>query len=346
MKKKHQLLGCIAAVVLAAACLPSFGAGAEQPNPKPAAKTPAAQPQAESAIAIVNGTKLYESDLKWQMETIQKSSPGSDQSPEATQGLRKTALQELIGFELLYQDSLSLGTAEVDKANKEAEDMIASAEKQFGSKEKLAEQLAKDGLTLDRVRHVLKKNLLIQAEVEKRIIPKVTVTEADVQAYYEANKDRLKHDGLVGARHILIKFPPGATEEQKKAALEKIQALRKEIAGGKDFGEVAKANSDCPSRERGGDLGYFPKGAMVPEFEKAAFSLKEGELSGVVETSYGYHLILVYGKKPAGTVPLAEVRGQIEKDLKERKTFEAMNAQIQKLQKTAKVQILDKTLAE
>ena len=341
MKRKQQLWGFIAAVVLAAACLFPLGGGAEQPKAKPAVKP--APAQNDPAVAVVNGSKLYESDLKWQMENIKRGTPGSDQSSEANHQMRKMALQELIGFELLYQDGLSLGIKDVDK---QVDDMIASGIKQFGSQEKLTEQLAKDGLTLDHVRKFLKKNVVIQAEVEKRIAPQVTVTEADIEAYYEANKDRLKHDGLVGARHILIKFSENATEEQKKAALEKIQALRVEIAGGKDFAEVAKANSDCPSKERGGDLGYFPKGTMVPEFEKAAFSLNEGELSQVVETSYGYHLILVYGKKPAGTVPLADVQDQLEKDVKQRKLYEAMKAQIEKLQKTAKVQVLDKTLAE
>jgi peptidyl-prolyl cis-trans isomerase C len=341
MKRKQQLWGFIAAVVLAAACLFPFCADAEQPKAKPAAKP--APAQNDPVIAVVNGSKLHQSDLKWQMDNIKRGNPGADQSSEADQKMRKMALQELIGFELLYQDSLSLGIKDVDK---QVDDMIASGVKQFGSQEKLNEQLAKDGLTLDHVRKILRKNILIQAEVDKRIAPQVTVTEADIEAYYEANKDRLKHDGLVGARHILVKFPPNATEEQKKAALDKIQALRAEIAGGKDFAEVAQANSDCPSKAKGGDLGYFPKGAMVPEFEKAAFSLNEGELSQVVETSYGYHLILVYGKKPAGTVPLADVRGQLEKDVQQRKLYEAMKAQIEKLQKTAKVQILDKTLAD
>jgi peptidyl-prolyl cis-trans isomerase C len=341
MKRKQRLWEFIAAMVLVAACLFPFGAGAEQPKAKPATK--AAPAQTDPAIAVVNGSKLYESDLKWQMENIKRSSPESDQSSVATQQTRKMALQELIEFEILYQDSLSLGVKDVDK---QVDDMIAEGVKQLGSQEKLTEQLTKDGLTLEHARKILKKNILIQAEVDKRIAPQVTVTEADIEAYYEANQDRLKHDGLVAARHILLKFPENVTEEQKKAALEKIQGLRKEIVEGKDFAEVAKANSDCPSKTRGGDLGYFPKGVMVPEFEKVAFSLNEGQLSEVVETPYGYHLILVYGKKPAGTVPLADVRDRIEKDVKQKKLYEAMKAHIAKLQKTAKVQVLDKTLAE
>jgi peptidyl-prolyl cis-trans isomerase C len=342
MKRRKHLLGWMAALILAATCLVPFGVSGEQSKSKPAAPAPAVQAQVDPVVVVVNGAKLYESDLKWQMETIKRHSPGPGQSSEATLDARKMALSELIGYELLYQDSLSLDIKDVDK---QVEDMIASAVKQFGSQEKLEEQLAKDSLTMDRVRKALRKNLLIQAEIEKRIAPKVTVTEADLQAYYEANKDQLKHDGMVAARHILIKFPDNVTEEQKKAALDKIQGLRKQLVEGKDFSEMAKANSDCPSKERGGDLGYFPKGAMVPEFEKAAFSLKEGELSEVVETTYGYHLIQVYGKKPAGVLPLAEVRPQLERDLKQRKTWDAVNTEMKKLEGTAKIEILDKTLA-
>jgi peptidyl-prolyl cis-trans isomerase C len=207
------------------------------------------------------------------------------------------------------------------------------------------EELAKEGLTLDKVRRNIRKNLLVQAVVEQKILPQVKVTDEDIQSLYQANQDKFKHDEMVGARHILIQVPKEASEEQKKAAQEKIASLRKELVEGKDFAEMAKANSNCPSRTKGGDLGYFEKGRMVPEFANVAFSLKEGEISEVVETSFGYHVIQVYGKKPAGTYPLEEVRDQVEKEVQNQKAWEAIMAYIQKLQKSAKIQILDKSLA-
>ena len=252
MERKQQLWGFIAAVVLAAACLFPLGGGAEQPKAKPAVKP--APAQNDPAVAVVNGSKLYESDLKWQMENIKRGTPGSDQSSEANHQMRKMALQELIGFELLYQDGLSLGIKDVDK---QVDDMIASGIKQFGSQEKLTEQLAKDGLTLDHVRKFLKKNVVIQAEVEKRIAPQVTVTEADIEAYYEANKDRLKHDGLVGARHILIKFSENATEEQKKAALEKIASSARGNRRGKGFCRGGQGQFGLPEQGEGRRPGIF-----------------------------------------------------------------------------------------
>jgi peptidyl-prolyl cis-trans isomerase C len=142
----------------------------------------------------------------------------------------------------------------------------------------------------------------------------------------------------------LIRVAKDASEEQKKEARGKLAALRQEILGGKDFAEMAKQHSDCPSKTRGGDLGYFAKGRMVPEFEKAAFSLKEGEVSEIVETQFGFHLIQVYGKKPAGVAPLSEVRGQMERELKNKKTGDAVAAYVQKLRTKAKIELLDQSL--
>jgi peptidyl-prolyl cis-trans isomerase C len=178
------------------------------------------------------------------------------------------------------------------------------------------------------------------------VVSKVQVSEEEMKAFYQGDTERFKHEELAGVRHVLILVPKDATEEQKKASLEKISALRKEISGGKDFAEVAKASSECPSKERGGDLGYFPRGTMVPEFEQVAFSLKEGEVSEPVLTQFGYHLILVYGRKPAGVWPFEEVRGAVERDLKNQKTQEAFNAHMESLRKDAKITILDQTLAQ
>lgn len=341
MRRKQQMLQLAMALVLAASFLAPWGAVAEQAKPSQPAK--AAPSPADPTIATVNGARICESDLKMGMGILRRNMGKTEQSPEETLGLRKMALQQLIGFELLYQDSLSLGIEDLEK---QIDQMIATAEKQSGSPEKFQEQLKQEGLTMERVRKNIRRNLLVQAEVEKRVVPKVKVTEADIQAFYQASQDQLKHEELVGARHILVRVPQGATEEQKKAAQEKIASVRKELTEGKDFAQLAKENSDCPSKERGGDLGYFPKGVMAPEFEKAAFSLKEGELSEIVETQFGYHLIQVYGKKPAGTWPLEEVRGQMENDLKDKKIWEAVNAYMQELEKKAKIKILDKTLAE
>jgi len=344
MNRKQPSPRFILALVLAAAvsCLALLDARAQPTKRTRSGKTPSAA--SDVVVALVNGAKIHQSDLERQVRVIQRNSPGPNPPSEADLALRKKALSHLIGNELLYQDSLSLGIK--DAVDRKVEALLADFEKEFGSRENFHKQLAQDGMTLERLRRDLKRNLLLQAEVERRIVPKIELTEEEVQAFYQANIDRMKHDELVGARHILIRTPENATEEQKKTALEEISSLRRELAEGKDFAGLAREHSDCPSRERGGDLGYFARGMMVPEFEKAAFSLKEGELSEVIETAYGYHLILVYGRKPAGLFSFEEVRGEMERELKDKRIGEAVNAHIQKLRKTAKIRILDRRLAE
>jgi peptidyl-prolyl cis-trans isomerase C len=102
----------------------------------------------------------------------------------------------------------------------------------------------------------------------------------------------------VHARHILVKVDPKADATQKAAARKKIEDIQKQLKNGEDFSELAKKASDCPSNAKGGDVGYFGRGQMVKPFEDAAFSLKPGEVSGIVETEFGLHLIKVMDKKP------------------------------------------------
>jgi peptidyl-prolyl cis-trans isomerase C len=262
---------------------------------------------------------------------------------EGPEVLRRKALDQFVAVELLYQEGKALNLPEVDS---QVEAMWAAAEKQAGSKEKFEEQLTKEGLTMDQARDNIKKNIYVRAVINQKIQPLVKVSDAELEAAYQANLERYRHGELIGARHILIQVPKEATEEQKKQAKEKIESVLKEAQAGKDFSELAKTNSDCPSKTRGGDLGYFGKGRMVPAFEKAALALKEGEISPVVETQFGFHLIQVYGKKPPGVTPLEDVRKQVEAQVKNEKFQKTVNEYVLNLRQKAKIEILDPTLKE
>ena len=142
--------------------------------------------------------------------------------------------------------------------------MWAAAEKQAGSKEKFEEQLTKEGLTMDQARDNIKKNIYVRAVINQKIQPLVKVSDAELEAAYQANLERYRHGEMIGARHILIQVPKEATEEQKKQAKEKIESALKEIQAGKDFSELAKTVSDCPSKTRGRGFGVFRKRADGP----------------------------------------------------------------------------------
>ena len=119
------------------------------------------------------------------MEAIRRGSPGSYQSPRDDIKLRKLALNQLIAYELLYEDALTLGIKDIDKR---ANDMLADAERPAGSKEEFKKQLAQEKMTIEQARRNMKKNLLIQAYVEKRIVPRIKVTEKEIQASARGTK--------------------------------------------------------------------------------------------------------------------------------------------------------------
>jgi len=147
---------------------------------------------------------------------------------------------------------------------------------------------------------------------------KIMISADQVRAYYDANKDKeFKQPEQVQARHILIAADASAGPAVRDAAKAKAEKLRKEIVGGADFAELAKKNSDDPgTKDKGGDLGWFGRGQMVKAFEDTAFAAKPGEVSDVVESQYGYHIIQVMAKRPEKVQELSEVQDKIQADLK------------------------------
>lgn len=147
----------------------------------------------------------------------------------------------------------------------------------------------------------------------------VEVTEEEVATFYEENKDsRFTQPHEVSARHILIKFDAGASDEEKAEAKTQIEAVQKRLADGEDFAAVAtEVSQDVGSAQKGGDLGFFGKGRMVPQFEEAAFALEPGETSEIVESPFGFHVIKVEEIREERVKPVEEVRDEIVTEMQE-----------------------------
>ena len=199
--------------------------------------------------------------------------------------------------------------------------------------------LDKDPTVIAKIEDV-KNSILAQELLKKEIQAKVKVTEEEVKEYYEKNKDKFKEPEQVRARHILIKVDPNADEKKWKEAEEKAKEIKKRIEKGEDFAKLAKEFSDDPgTKNRGGELGFFTKGRMVPEFEAAAFALKPGEVSDPVKTVYGYHIIQTLEKKSAKQKEFNQVKEQIRQMLKREKERKLMDKMIAELKKEHKVTI-------
>ena len=164
-----------------------------------------------------------------------------------------------------------------------------------------------------------RKDILAQMMVSETI-KDITVTDEEAESYFHANKRQFVKGETVKAKHILVD-----TEE-------KCAAIQKDIENGSvTFEEAAKGFSTCPSAQRGGDLGEFGKGQMVPEFEKAAFQAQIGTIVGPVKTSFGYHLIKVEGKSEASETAYADVSSTIKANLLHQKQNDAYNAKVKEL---------------
>jgi peptidyl-prolyl cis-trans isomerase C len=179
---------------------------------------------------------------------------------------------------------------------------------------------------LARLRSNLMRDYAVQA-----IIENVSATDEEVQVFYDENIDKFALPEKVRARHILVK-----TEEEAAKILEEIRA-------GKPFEEAAKEFSSCPSKEEGGNLGFFSKGQMVPEFETAAFALEAGEISEPVKTQFGWHIIMMEEKEPSSVVPLEDVSGEIKSMITQKKQQEAFFQKLEDLHEEYPVEILKET---
>lgn len=182
----------------------------------------------------------------------------------------------------------------------------------------------------------LREQLLIEALLRKRINVEANVTEDEMRAYYERNKQAFQKGGEINTRHILVKTQEEAREIQKR------------LIAGEDFVELAKKYSIDPNaRVTGGELGFHPRGTLLPEYEEAAFKLKRvGEISGIVKTPLGYHIIRLEGVKGSSYIPFEEVKELIRQQIIQERQGEILGKYIEGLKKKTKVTINEEYLTE
>jgi peptidyl-prolyl cis-trans isomerase C len=312
----------------------------------PAPETPAT-PDPNVTIATVNGDAIKGGQLTpvvdYQLRQAAAQFRGAP--PMVIEQFRKQieqrALDMLISERLLDQ---KIEAANVTVTDEEVIAFIASQ----GAKrnppmtvDQYKAAVEAQGGSFEEAKERHRKGLARQKFMEARWAGKVDVNDADAQAYYEATPAEFTNEEKVQASHILIK--PAVSEADadpnlaKVAARAKATKLLQEIKDGADFAEVAKANSDCPSRERGGDLGLFGQGQMVKPFGDAAFAMQPGEMSDIVETQFGYHIIKVTDRQEAGVTPFEEAKAQIIEKLVMQKKTEIAHDYLNTLREDAKI---------
>jgi len=288
-------------------------------------------------VAVVNGVVIsriqFDKELKVHLERVSRQ--GGQISDDQREELKKDILEGLIEREVLYQESQKAG---IKITGQKVDEQVAAIKKRFPNEEEFKKALTVMGLTEEEVREQIQRGLAIRELIDQKIANKVVITDEETKAYYDANPQLFKQPEEVKASHILIKVDPSADDATKAAARKKVEDLQQKLKDGGDFAELAKENSEGPSNVRGGDLGYFKRGQMVKPFEDAAYSMQTNEVSGLVETRFGYHLIKVYDKKPAQTLAYADVKDKIAQRLKQEKVEKDATRYVEDLKKGAKIE--------
>jgi peptidyl-prolyl cis-trans isomerase C len=319
------------------AALVSCGSYVAAAGPESKAETVAASPSSvplQGAVARVNGSDVDALELRRAKKVLLR---GKTVPAEQQAALDRQAVEQLISAELLYQAAAKLEIKDLDK---QIDAKLAQGKARFKDEQEFKKAIKDLEMDEKALREYTRRDLLISRFVETTFASKAAVSEAEIRAFYDKNPEKFKRDETVKASHILIGADSTASADDRKKAREKAEKLRKELAGGADFAALAKGNSTCPSSQQGGDLGFFGKGQMVPPFEKAAFALKPGEISDVVETQFGYHIIKLTERKPAETIGFNDVKARIEEFLKGQKANEAIQKYLEETRKTAKIEIL------
>jgi foldase protein PrsA len=263
-------------------------------------------------VVSVNDQKISRAELDSRLEG----------SPMAKQVLTQLVQQALID-QYAKNNNVTIPQAVIDKKEADIESHYPPGQFQA--------ILAQQGLTQADVQNILRQ----QAVLEQAVAPQVHVSQADIVAYFQKNHAQFDQPEQVRARHILV-----ADEATAKMIEAKLKA-------GGNFADLAKQYStDTASKASGGELGYFPKGKMVPAFQDAAFSLPVGAISPPVKSPFGWHIINVEGKKPATTATLASAEPQIKQTLTQQAEQQQIQPFMQMLRAKANIQVLDPRYAD
>ena len=301
---------------------------AAPPKPVPATLPP--------VVARVNGEDVKKEDFERMIKTIEGRA-GQPIPPDRRDEILRNALDQLVVYTLLSQESKTRGI-KVEDTDIDAK--MQQLRGQFPTEDAYQKALKDRGMTAEGLRKDARIDLSVTKLMDAEVATIPGPSDADAKDYYTKNPERFKEEESVRASHILIRVDPKADAATRAKAKATIDTVLKRAKAGEDFAKLAQQYSQDGSAAQGGDLNFFPKGQMVPEFSNVAFSLKVGQISDVVTTQFGYHIIKVTDRKPGRVVPLEEAQAQIKEFLSGQKKQEHADAFIEGLKKKSKIEVL------
>jgi peptidyl-prolyl cis-trans isomerase C len=304
------------------------------------AAAPAAQPiqpeKLPAVVARVNGQDIKKDDL---VKGVQQVSQRLQGAPAGDPAVYHQVLDAMIARTLLEQEAKAEGVTVSDDEVKKQIDQLRT---QMGSADAFKKELEREGITEDQLTAEARRGVTVQKFIETKIAPTVTVTDAAAKTFYDQNTDKLKQPERVHIRQIMVKAGDKATVEDKKKAKDKADGLLIRLKAGEDFGKLARENSDSPDGKDGGSDAWLSKGqqGVPPSFEAAAFALKKtNDLSPVIESPFGYHIVLLMGHEDAGIIPFPEVKERITGYLKDKETQDKLHERVAALRSKGKIEV-------
>lgn len=288
----------------------------------------------DEITAYVNDEIITKSDVDFIVGPLYakyKNSLSEIETQEKLKKARLDALQQLIDRKLVLQEARK---KEIKVNEEDLEKRFNELKSKFSSTKEFEEALKKDSMSVYELKENIKEQLMIQEISKKEVASNVAVSPKEIEEYYESHLSEFGEPEKVMISHILIKKKEGVEVQ------EKIQAVYMEVKKNADFAALARQHSEGPNADKGGDLGFIIRGQMLKGIEDAAFSLGAGEVSGIIETDIGYHIIKVHAKKEARVKPIIEVWTDIKNKIFQEKAINAHGEWIKKLRSKAYIVVL------
>jgi peptidyl-prolyl cis-trans isomerase C len=293
--------------------------------------------QAFGPALTINGVDITRAKVNSQVDHMINQrglNSGGITQPAVYQQLQQEVVERLITQELLWQEAQR---REVVASDSDVDEQLAKMKSGFDNEQAFLFQIQAGGFTESAYHEDIRQQRSVQNMIAGELAREVTVSDEEIEAFYNENIEQMTLPEAIRARHILMKAAVD-DESARESARERITAVQQELRDGADFAALATEFSEAPSAPKGGDLGFFGRDQMVPSFENAAFALQPGEISEVVDTQFGYHLIKLEERREAQTVPVEEAAERITAYLTQDKLQEAVEDLVDELHAAATIE--------
>jgi peptidyl-prolyl cis-trans isomerase SurA len=294
----------------------------------------------DRVVAVVNQEIITFSEVEKMSRSLQVEIQTEDrlERRERVQEIFRKVLEKLIEEKLIDQEAKKSG---IKVTSKEVEGAIEEVKRRYAvDQENFEKLLAAEGVTLETFKKEIEKQILRSKVINWAVKVEPTAGEKELRDFYQKHIDRYRMNESYRISHILFPIPKDASLEQGREIRKRCQKVLERIKGGEDFGEMALLYSEDPSsRKERGDMGYFKRGELLPALEREAIRLQVGEVSGVIRTEFGFHIVKLLDRKGGEPPPFEEVKEKVQADYYAREMEKAYLQFLSKLKEKSVIEI-------